>query len=75
MPDEVVAAERVTLEAVTRNEGKPEQAIGKIVEGRITGFYKDVALLEQPYAKDDKQTVAQIIGAAKILRFAQVEIG
>ena len=75
VPDEVVAAERVTLEAVTRNEGKPEQAIGKIVEGRITGFYKDVALLEQPYAKDDKQTVAQIIGAAKILRFAQVEIG
>ena len=75
VPDEVVAAERATLEAVTRNEGKPEQAIGKIVEGRVTGFYKDVALLEQPYAKDDKQTVAQIIGAAKILRFAQVEIG
>ena len=55
--------------------GKPEQAIAKIVDGRVTGFYKDICLLEQPYAKDDKQSVAQIIGSAKIIRFAQVEIG
>jgi len=75
VPDSVVAAERATLEVVTRNEGKPEQAIAKIVDGRITGFYKDICLLEQPYAKDDKQSVAQIIGSAKIIRFAQVEIG
>lgn len=75
VPAEVIAAERATLEVVTRNEGKPEQAIAKIVDGRVTGFFKDVCLLEQPYAKDDKQTVAQIIGAAKINRFAQVEIG
>jgi elongation factor Ts len=75
IPAEVVAQERTTLEAITRNEGKPEQAIAKIVEGRIGGFFKDVVLLEQPYAKDDKQSVSQILGSAQILRFAQVEIG
>jgi elongation factor Ts len=75
IPEEIVAQERVTLEAITRNEGKPEQAIPKIVEGRIGGFYKDVVLLEQPYAKDDKQSVSQILGGAQIVRFAQVEIG
>ncbi|MHB1089622.1 MAG: translation elongation factor Ts [Ilumatobacteraceae bacterium] len=75
VPADVVAAERVTLEAVTRNEGKPEAAIGKIVDGRIQGFLKDVALLEQPYAKDDKKSVAQIIGSASIIRFSQVQIG
>jgi elongation factor Ts len=75
VPAEVVAQERTTLEAITRNEGKPEQAIPKIVEGRIGGFFKDVVLLEQPYAKDDKQSVSQILGGAQIVRFAQVEIG
>jgi elongation factor Ts len=75
VPAEVVAAERATLETLTRNEGKPEAAIGKIVDGRIQGFLKDIALLEQPYAKDDKMSVAQVIGAAKIVRYAQVHIG
>jgi len=50
-------------------------ALPKIIEGRLNGFYKDVALLDQPYAKDDKQSVAQVIGSASIVRFAQVEIG
>ena len=75
VPAEVVAAERATLEAVTRNEGKPEAAIGKIVEGRIQGFLKEIALLEQPYAKDDKKSISQVIGSAKIVRFSQVQIG
>lgn len=75
VPAEVVAAERDTLETITRNEGKPEQAIEKIVEGRIQGFFKDVALLDQPYAKDDKQSVSQILGSASVSSFAQVEIG
>jgi elongation factor Ts len=75
IPADVLEKERETLEAITRNEGKPEQAIAKIVEGRIAGFYKDVCLLEQPYAKDDKVSISQLIGAAKIVRFAQVEIG
>jgi elongation factor Ts len=75
VPAEVVEAERQTLETITRNEGKPEAAVAKIVEGRLGGFFKDVALLDQPYAKDDKQSVSQFIGAAHIVRFAQVEIG
>ena len=75
VPADVVEKERATLEIVTRNEGKPEQAIAKVVEGRVNGFFKDICLLEQPYAKDDKLSIAQFIGSAQIVRFAQVEIG
>ena len=75
VPEEVVAAERATLETISRNEGKPEAALPKILEGRIDGFFKDVALLDQPYAKDDKMSVTQFIGTASIVSFAQVEIG
>lgn len=78
VPAEAAETERALLEAETRNEGKPEAAIGKIVEGRMGGWYKRVpggVLVDQPYAKDDKQTVAQVLGGAEIVRFAQVEIG
>jgi elongation factor Ts len=75
VPADVVEKERATLETLSRNEGKPEAALPKIVEGRVNGFFKDVALLEQPYAKDDKQSVKQFIGSAAIVRYAQVEIG
>ena len=75
IPAEVIEHERQTLEAISRNEGKPEAALPKIIEGRLNGFFKDVALLDQPYAKDDKQTITQMLGAATIVRFAQVEIG
>jgi len=75
VPADVVTAERATLETISRNEGKPEQALPKIVEGRLNGYFKDVALLDQPYAKDDKQSVSQFIGGATIVAFAQVEIG
>lgn len=75
VPADVVEAERATLEQITINEGKPEQAVPKIVEGRLNGFFKDICLLEQPYAKDDKQSVQQIIGDASIVRFHQTEIG
>ncbi len=67
-----------TLEAQTRNEGKPEQALPKIVEGKLNGWYKRVpggVLLEQPYAKDDKQSVAQVLGDAKVVRVAQAVVG
>jgi elongation factor Ts len=75
VPAEEVAAERKTLETITLNEGKPEAAVPKIVEGRLNGFFKDIALLEQPYAKDDKVSIQQFIGSASIVQFAQVEIG
>ena len=77
--DEVPAAEaaeeRAALEGVTRAEGKPEQAIEKIVEGRLNAWYKDHVLLEQPYAKDDKQSITQLLGDASIAGFAHVFIG
>ena len=75
VPADIVAAERATFEAMSRNEGKPEAALPKIVEGRLQGFYKDVVLLDQPYARDDKQSVAQLLGDAKVVAFAQVRIG
>jgi elongation factor Ts len=75
IPADVLEHERQTLETISRNEGKPEAALPKIIEGRMNGFFKDVALLDQPYAKDDKQSITQLIGSASIVRYAQVEIG
>ena len=75
VPADVVDKERATLETISRNEGKPEAALSKIVDGRIAGFFKDVALLEQPYAKDDKVSIKQLIGSSTIVAFSQVEIG
>jgi elongation factor Ts len=78
VPTEEVEAERATLETATRLEGKPEAALPKIVEGKLGGWYKRVpggVLLDQPFAKDDSQTVAQVLGKAEIIRFAQVVIG
>jgi elongation factor Ts len=78
VPAEAVVAERRALEAETRNEGKPEQALPKIVDGKLNGWYKRQpggVLLEQPYVRDDKQSVAKVLGDAKVVRFAQVLIG
>ena len=75
VPADEVAAERATLENITRNEGKPEQAIPKIVDGRLQGYFKTVCLLEQPFAKDDKVQIKDLLGGAKVVRGAQVEIG
>ncbi|HET9075558.1 MAG TPA: translation elongation factor Ts [Acidimicrobiales bacterium] len=78
VPAAEVESERATLEAQTRNEGKPEAAVPKIVEGKLNGWFKRVpggVLLEQPYAKDDKMSVTQFLGGAKVLRFAQAVIG
>ncbi len=78
VPAADVAAERASLEVQTRNEGKPEAALAKIVEGKLNGWYKRFpggVLLEQPYAKDDKRSVEQVLGGAQVVRFAQVVIG
>lgn len=75
VPADEIERERAILETITRNEGKPEQAIPKIVEGRLGGFVKEHVLLEQPYVKDDKQTIAQLLGSADVVRFVQVTIG
>ena len=75
VPADVLAAERTTLENLTRNEGKPEQAIPKVVEGRIGGFFRDNCLVEQAYVKDEKQSIQQLVAPNSVTRFAQVTIG
>jgi elongation factor Ts len=77
VPAEVVANERQVQEAITRNEGKPEAAVPKIVEGRLTGFFKQLVLLEQDFVKDNKITIGKLVAdaGATLTRFAQVEIG
>jgi elongation factor Ts len=75
VPASEVETERATIESISRKEGKPEAALPKIVEGRLTGWFKERCLLEQPYARDEKQTVAQLVGEARVTRFAQVEVG
>ncbi len=63
---EVVATERRIAEETARNEGKPEAALSKIVEGRVTGFFKENVLLEQDFAKDNKQSVAKVLENAGV---------
>ncbi|MCW2627649.1 translation elongation factor Ts [Mycobacterium sp.] len=77
VPADKVEAERATLEATAKNEGKPEQALTKIVEGRVTGFYKDVVLLDQPSVSDNKKTVKALLDAAgvTVTRFVRFEVG
>ena len=83
VPEVEVAEQRQVLENATRNEGKPEAALPKIVEGKLQGWSKRVGqkgepggvLLEQPWVHDEKQSVQQALGKASIVRFAQVEIG
>ncbi len=75
VPTSEVDAERTTIEEISRNEGKPEAALPKIIEGRLNGWFKDRVLVEQPYVKDEKQTIAQFLGTATITAFAQVVIG
>ena len=75
VPADVIEHERQTLETISRNEGKPEAALPKIIEGLLNGFFKDVALLDQPYAKDDKLNIGQLLNGATIVRYVQIEIG
>jgi elongation factor Ts len=75
VPEELVATERETVENTARNEGKPEAQMEKIVQGRLQGWFKERVLYDQPYARDDKQTIAQLLGSAEVVRFAQVVVG
>ena len=75
VPTEVLDRERATFEAISRNEGKPEAALPKIVEGRLTGYLREHTLMEQKFVKDEKRTIADLVGSASVTRFAQVEIG
>lgn len=77
VPADLVAKEREIAEATSREEGKPEQAIAKITEGRLNGFFKDVVLLEQPSVTENKKSVKAVLDAAgtTITRFARFEVG
>ncbi|AOZ72774.1 translation elongation factor Ts [Boudabousia tangfeifanii] len=77
VPAEVVEKERATLEELTRNEGKPEAALPKIVEGRMNGFYKENVLLDQPFAKDPKSSVGEIVKASNgnVVAFVRFQVG
>jgi elongation factor Ts len=75
VPDDEVEAERQTLEALSRQEGKPEAALAKIVEGRLGGWYKERVLLDQAWVRDEKRSITDLLGGAEIVRFAQVYIG
>jgi elongation factor Ts len=75
VPADLVEAERKTAEAIARNEGKPEAALPKIVEGRLNGWFKERCLLEQAYVRDEKRTIADLLGGVELKRFAQVVVG
>lgn len=75
VPADDVEEERKTLTDLTRKEGKPEQALDKIVEGRLTGWFQEQVLLDQKHIRDDKKTVAAFLGDAELVRFEQVLIG
>ncbi|BBY66147.1 translation elongation factor Ts [Mycolicibacterium helvum] len=77
VPEDIVANERHIAEETAKAEGKPEQALPKIIEGRVTGFYKDVVLLEQPSVSDSKKSVKALLEEAgvTVTRFARFEVG
>jgi elongation factor Ts len=77
VPEEVVASERRIAEETAKAEGKPEQALPKIVEGRLNGFFKDAVLLEQPSVSDNKKTVKALLDEAgvTVTRFVRFEVG
>jgi len=77
VPADVVEKERRIAEQITREEGKPEQAIPKITEGRLNAFFKDVVLTEQAFVKDQKTTIKQLLAANKVsvTAFARFQVG
>jgi elongation factor Ts len=77
VPAEEVEKERRIAEQITRDEGKPEQAIPMIVEGRLNSYFKEVALLEQPFVKDNKTTIKQVLAQAgvTVTGFARFQVG
>ncbi len=77
VPEDVIEHERRIAEQMTREEGKPEAAIGKIVEGRVNAFLKDVVLVEQASVRDQKNSVKKLLDSrgARVLAFARFQVG
>jgi len=77
VPAGTIESERRIAEQTAREEGKPEQALSKIVDGRVNSFFKDFVLLEQPSVTDNKKTVQKVLDEAgiKVTRFVRFEVG
>ncbi len=77
VPAETVENERKIAEETARNEGKPEGALAKIVEGRLNGFFKEAVLLDQPFAKDPKKSVGQVLAevGGSLSAFVRFRVG
>jgi elongation factor Ts len=77
VPAETVENERRVADATAREEGKPEAALPKIVEGRVTGFFKENVLVDQPFAKDNKKSVQKVLDEAgvKLVAFSRFRVG
>jgi len=77
IPEETLANERRIAEETAREEGKPEKALPRIIEGRVNGFVKEVALVDQPFVRDNKKTVGAILTEAgvSVRRFARYRVG
>jgi elongation factor Ts len=77
VPADVVEREKAVLAEKTRNEGKPEAAIPKIVEGRVNKFYEDICLVDQPYVRDPSKKIGQLAAeaGAEVRRFALFQVG
>ena len=77
VPADVVEKERRIAEQITRDEGKPEQAIPKIVEGRLGAYFKDVVLTEQAFVKEQKTTIKQVLAqnGVAVTGFARFQVG
>jgi elongation factor Ts len=77
VPTELVETERRIVEEISRNEGKPDAALPKIIEGRLGAYFKQVALLEQDYAKDNKLSVKKVLAEAglTVSGFARFKVG
>jgi elongation factor Ts len=77
VPEDVVASERRIAEQTAREEGKPEQALAKIVDGRLNGFFKDVVLVDQPSVQESKKTVKAVLdeAGAQVVSFTRFEVG
>ena len=75
--EETVATERRIADETARNEGKPEAALAKIVEGRVNGFFKENVLLEQDFAKDNKLSVQKVLdqSGTKVSAFVRFRVG
>jgi elongation factor Ts len=83
VPEDVVDAERRVYEGQAREQGRPDNVLDRIVQGKLDAFYKDNVLLDQPFVKDDKQTISQLVDATsakvgeklQVRRYARFELG